>query len=248
MKPYQRHPLLALLLAAIAATLGISSIPAHASTHAAPPATSNARQDIDLLRQRVQEFVEQQSASFKGQVSSQIGRIDPRLNLPECPSPEVFIPKGSRLWGKSSIGVRCASPTWSLFVQVEVRVLGEYIVTARPLSVGQLPSADHFTTIKGDLTSLPAGIVTDMAQLAGHTLNTSLPVGVPVRLDALRRPAAILPGQSVRLASNGAGFRVSTEAKAIVGGSEGQVVQVRTGNGQQVSGIARAGGVVEVNH
>jgi flagella basal body P-ring formation protein FlgA len=238
MKPIFSQLCCALLLAAGAGSFG--------SSLAAPLAAGNPRQDVEVVRQRVQEFVEQQSASLKGQISSQIGRIDSRLNLPECAAPEVFIPKGSRLWGKSSVGVRCTSPVWSLFVQVEVRVLGEYIVTSHPLSAGQLPSPEHLTTIKGDLTSLPPGIVTDMAQIAGQTLNTSLPAGVPVRLDALKKQVIIQPGQAVRLAAGGAGFRVSSEARAIVGGSEGQVVQVRTMNGQQVSGIARAGGVVEV--
>jgi flagella basal body P-ring formation protein FlgA len=54
-------------------------------------------------------------------------------------------------------------------------------------------------------------------------------------------------GQSVRLVSNGNGFSVSSEARAIGNAAEGQVVQVRTPAGAVVSGTARAGGLVEVS-
>jgi flagella basal body P-ring formation protein FlgA len=50
----------------------------------------------------------------------------------------------------------------------------------------------------------------------------------------------------VRVVSGGAGFRVSAEARAVAAASEGQIVQVRTAGGQQVSGVAKAGGLVEV--
>jgi flagella basal body P-ring formation protein FlgA len=55
-------------------------------------------------------------------------------------------------------------------------------------------------------------------------------------------------GQSVRVVSSGPGFRVSTEARALNNASEGQIAQARTASGQVVSGIAKAGGVVEVGY
>jgi len=48
--------------------------------------------------------------------------------------------------------------------------------------------------------------------------------------------------------STGVGFSVSSEGKALGNALAGQIVQVRTNNGQTVSGIARPGGVVEVSH
>jgi flagella basal body P-ring formation protein FlgA len=48
--------------------------------------------------------------------------------------------------------------------------------------------------------------------------------------------------------SNGPGFTVSSSGKALTNALEGQLVQVRTDSGQTVSGIARAGGVVEISH
>jgi flagella basal body P-ring formation protein FlgA len=46
--------------------------------------------------------------------------------------------------------------------------------------------------------------------------------------------------------SSGNGFSVSSEGRAMSTAGDGQVVQVRTAGGQQISGIAKAGGMVEV--
>jgi flagella basal body P-ring formation protein FlgA len=93
---------------------------------------------------------------------------------------------------------------------------------------------------------LPAGIATDIGQIVGRSSNASLAAGTPMRLDTLRSKPVMVAGQLVRVVSGGAGFRVSAEARAVSAASEGQLVQVRTASGQQVSGIAKAGGLVEV--
>jgi flagella basal body P-ring formation protein FlgA len=74
----------------------------------------------------------------------------------------------------------------------------------------------------------------------------SIVAGRPLRSDMVRQPVVVQQNQMVRVVSRGPGFLVSNEGKALNNGTDGQVIQVRPGNGQVVSGIARAGGVVEV--
>ena len=50
----------------------------------------------------------------------------------------------------------------------------------------------------------------------------------------------------VRVVTNGAGFSVSNEGKALNSAAAGQVVKVRLASGRVISGIARPDGVVEV--
>jgi flagella basal body P-ring formation protein FlgA len=100
--------------------------------------------------------------------------------------------------------------------------------------------------LRGDLTTLPPGIITDQFQAVGRTASISLPMGTPLRQDALRSQVAVQQGQTVRLVSGGAGFRVSTEARALNNAGEGQMIQARTPSGQMVSGVAKMGGIVEV--
>jgi flagella basal body P-ring formation protein FlgA len=210
-------------------------------------ASQRVRQDPALIRQAAEQFLQVQTAGLPGQVSLNIGAIDPRLTLAACSNPQAFLPTGSRLWGKTTVGVRCLAPTpWTIYLQTNISVIGEYIASAVKLLQGQLIGSEQVVKMTGELTTLPAGIVTNLDQALGRTLSMSLPAGAPLRLDGLRSPNVVQQGQIVRVTSNGPGFSVSAEARAIGNATEGQIVQVKTAAGQQISGVAKAGGLVEV--
>jgi flagella basal body P-ring formation protein FlgA len=176
-----------------------------------------------------------------------VGAIDPRSVLPACAALEVFTPPGARLWGATSLGVRCSGATpWNIYVTAQVKVVGDYAVTARPLAQGQALTPSDIATQSGDLTQLPAGVLTDPQQAVGKTSIAALAPGQPLRQDLLRAPLVIQQGQTVVVNSSGRGFRVSADGKALNNAYDGQIAQVRTASGQTLSGVARAGGIVEI--
>lgn len=232
------HKLLTML------TAGMVVLAVVAQTRAAQPMQAPA-----AIHSAVGEYLRVQTGGLPGQVEHSVGAIDPRLALPACPVPEVFTPPGARLWGKTNVGVRCASPTaWTIYVPVTVRITGTYLVAARPLTQGQTLGINDYTAATGDLTQLPAGIAQDPAQVLGRTLAGTLAAGQPVRTDLLRAPTVIQQGQSVKLVAKGRGFEVTADGKALSQGVLGQVIQVRSPSGQTVTGIARNGGIVEINN
>ena len=86
----------------------------------------------------------------------------------------------------------------------------------------------------------------DPQQAVGKTSLASLAAGQPLRQDLLRAPLVVQQGQTVVVHSSGQGFRVSADGKALNNAYDGQIAQVRTASGQTLSGVARAGGVVEI--
>lgn len=204
------------------------------------------RTEPAVLKQTVSDFLSQQAGGLPGEVKVTVGAIDPRLNLAPCPAPQAFFMPGARAWGKTTVGVRCTAPTWTIYVQAMVSVQGEYVTNAVPLAQGQTIEAGQLSLMKGDLAQLPPGVATDISQVVGRSSNVSLPPGTPLRLDTLKSKPVVQPGQLVKLVSSGNGFSVSAEAKALSMAGEGQPVQVKTASGQQVTGIAKAGGLVEV--
>lgn len=217
--------------------------------HLAQAQTAVARQDHGMLRQVIEQFLAVQTTGLPGQVSIAIGPLDSRLNLAACAAPEAFLPNGSRAWGKTTVGVRCTVPApWTIYVAATVRVQGDYIAAALPLTQGQSIGPNDIAKVRGDLTALPPGVITDAAQAVGYTLSRSIPLGGPLRQDALRSQQVVQQGQVVRLVSAGPGFRVSTEGRAMSNAGAGQVAQARTPTGQVVSGIAKLGGIVEVSY
>ena len=208
--------------------------------------SAGARQDGAALRKVAEQYLQTQSAGLPGKVTIKIGAVDPRLALAACPAPEAFQQPGARPWGKTTVGVRCTAPAWSVFLQAQVTVIADYITAAVPLAQGQAITAGQLTTMQGDIAAMPNGIVTDMAQAIGRTPIVSLPAGAPLRLDSLKSKPVVQQNQAVRIVSRGENFSVSGEGKAIGNAGEGQVVQVRTPRGAIISGTARMGGIVEV--
>jgi flagella basal body P-ring formation protein FlgA len=209
-----------------------------------------AFQEPAPVKKAVEDFLRIQTQGLPGQASFNVGGIDPHNNLVPCASFEVSLPPGARAWGRTSVLVRCqADGGWKLYVPVQVRVMGNYLVTARPLSQGQIVAETDLTINSGDLAELPNGILTGTDQAIGKSLVQSLPAGRPLRGDMLRQIPAVQQGQGVKVMSQGPGFQVTAgDGRALNNAIDGQAVQVRMANGHIVSGIARPGGVVEVTY
>lgn len=195
------------------------------------------------------DYLRVQTQGLPGKVTYTVGQLGQQAQSAPCSAYQPFLPPGSRLWGRTTVGVRCLAPSpWTVYVPVQISIAGSYLVTARQLNRGQVISAGDVFAQSGDLGSLPASVVTDLAQAIGKTVKNGVAAGQPLRNDLLTAPWAVQQGQSVKLQSTGAGFSVSNEGKALNNASDGQIAQVRTASGQVVSGVARPGGVVEVTY
>lgn len=209
-----------------------------------------ARQEAEPVKQAIEDFLRIQTKGLPGQVSFTVGNIDPQNGLIPCPAFEVSLPTGARAWGNTNVKVHCQSEnSWNIFVPVKVRIVGDYLVMARSLSQGQVVAETDLSRNRGDLATLPSSILTDASQAVGKSLSQSVAYGQPLRSDLLRPALVVQQGQGVKVLSKGPGFQVTGgEGRALNNAMDGQVVQVRMANGHMVSGIARAGGVVEVTY
>lgn len=236
---YLSHTVLRSLLATCSLLMAV--------TVAAQPSAS--RQDTRLIVKSVERFLHVQTAGLPGDVSIDVGGVDPRLSLPACPGLQAFLPNGSRPWGKTTVGVRCSQgASWTVYVQATVKVQGDYYIAAAPLAKGIVIEERQLSKSRGDLAALPAGVITDAAQAIGKTLARPIAAGTVLRQEILRSPKVVQQGQIVRIISHGPGFSVSNEGRALVNGTEGQLVQARTQQGHVVSGIAKAGGILVVTY
>ena len=211
-----------------------------------PPAWAGAQQNHTEIRAAVETFMRAQTSTLPGQVTIRVGEIDRRIVLPACPEFEAFLPPGGKLFGNSTVGVRCPAGKkgWKLFVPVHVTVIANMLITGKPLQQGQVLHAEDLASQSGELTQ--TGILTDLGQAVGKILKYSIGAGQVLKQDMLRAPYAVTQGQTVQLWVDGAGFRMHSEGQALSSAAEGQTVRVRTLSDQVVSGTARAGGVVEV--
>lgn len=197
------------------------------------------------VRDVIEHFLLSQTAGLPGKVGISIDTPGSDA-LPPCAAPEPFLPSGARLWGRVVVGVRCnADQPWTRYVPAHVTVVGVYYVAAHAISAGQALTLADAQAREGDLTGIPGSVIMDPAQLSGVTASSRIASGAPLRRELLRAVAIVQRGQTVKVVTQGSGFTVSTQGRAMANAAAGVLVQVRTSGGQLLSGMVRPDGTVE---
>ncbi|WP_025598247.1 flagellar basal body P-ring formation chaperone FlgA [Burkholderia sp. WSM2230] len=213
---------------------------------AAQPAPLPGQQDPEAIRAVALAFLQQQSAGLPGKVDITVAPAFPR-GLAACMMLEPFMPSGARMWGRVTVGVRCAGQRpWTIYLQARISLHATYYLAARAMSAGEVLTAADLVAREGDLTGLPQAIVTDPSQAVGSLTLTRVSPGMPLRRDMLKSASAVSIGQTVRVVAAGDGFAISSEGSAMNNASPGQQVRVKTANGQIISGIVKDGSTVEI--
>jgi flagella basal body P-ring formation protein FlgA len=216
---------------------GLLALPAH------------AQQDPTPVKKAIENWLKIQTKGLPGQVSWEVGGLDPGNQLGPCGNFDISRPAGARPWGRTNVVVRCLGTAgWRVYIPVHVRVKADYLISTRPIAQGQAVVADDLATEMGDLSELPASILTDASRAIGKVAASSIPAGRPLRADMLRSQTVVRQGQTVKVVSRGPGFAVANEGRALANAQEGQVTQVRLNSGQMISGVAKPDGTVEVGH
>ena len=231
----------AALLASTVWAAGITG--AQAPSRAAQPATTDS---LDPIQTFIERNMPARNTAAGGRVEITVGSLDPRLQLAPCQRIEPYLLPGTRLWGRTSIGVRCLEgATWTVSLPVTVTVRGPAVVAAEPIAAGSPATAVAVRIEEVDLTRDPGTPVTDPEQLMGKTFTRSVGVGQVLRLETLRATPTVVAGDPVRIDMVGKGFVIQSEGQALSAGAEGQPLRVRTESGRIVSGTLR-GRAVEI--
>ncbi|MDX8379469.1 MAG: flagellar basal body P-ring formation chaperone FlgA [Gallionella sp.] len=203
------------------------------------------QQDHDLLRATVARFVKQQTASMGGKVAFTVDNIDPRVILQACNKLQAFLPTGSQLIGRVSVGVHCLKKNgWRIYIPVQIRITRDLLISAHSLMRGQIIHSDDLSRLSTETTQNIG--MTDKQEVIGKVLRYSIAARYMLRANMLRDPYTVKQGQAVRIAIKASGFTLTSTGVAMRNASAGETVRVRTTSGRMVSGIADANGVVEI--
>lgn len=207
---------------------------------ATPVAASEGKAVLAAAEQHARQL----AAGHDGDVRVEAGPIDDSRLL-ACTQRETYTPPNTRNIGRTHIGVRClAGANWNILVPVRISVISTYVTTRRALLAGRTVQADDLATANGDLAGLPTGTVVKPAQAIGKTLRNSIGAGQALRNDQLLAPRVIRQGQTVKVISNGPGFSVRADGKALNHAATGELARVKMPSGKTVSGIAQEDGSI----
>ncbi len=185
-------------------------------------------------------------AAIRAQV--EIGPVDPRLRLPRCKQPVLFLPAGARLHGNGSLGVRCEDMTqpWTIYLTYRISLQGPALVTRWPLAARQMIKAADLVLKEIAYDAPPGDYLRDVALVEGAMTARPIPAGQALTADRLVRSQSVRAGQRVKVWLAGSGFEVTQEGVALNGAQPGETVRVRTDSGKLLQGQATADGRVQI--
>jgi flagella basal body P-ring formation protein FlgA len=189
-----------------------------------------------------------QSAGLPLRMEVSIGSLDSRLRLAPCARVEPYLPTGSRLWGRTRIGLRCVegATAWNVYLPVTVKAFGPAWVLAAPVAAGATLTAGDAVEAEVDWAAESAPIMANPDLWVGQVAARPLAAGQALRQAMVRAPQLFRAGAQVKVMAQGPGYAISSAGRAMSAGSAGQVVRIRMDNGRVVSGTVAENGTVDV--
>jgi flagellar basal body P-ring formation protein FlgA len=210
------------------------------------PHPARAQVPTDTVRRFVQNELGQIEGASRVDIS--VGSADSRLQLAPCERAEPFLRSGTRLWGRTFVGLRCAAGAqWTISVPVQVRVYGPALIAVHRLPSGHPISEAEVRIDEVEWTREPQGVVREVSQLQRRVLSHPVDAGQAIGLAQLSDMAAVNLGDPVKLVGQGRGFSITTDAIALASAAEGQPIRARLESGKILTGTARDGRIVEVS-
>ena len=179
-----------------------------------------------------------------------IGSLDSRLQLAPCGRIEPYLPKGTQLWGRTRIGLKCVEGpvAWNVFLPVTVKAWGPAWVLKKTVQANAiLQAGDAERQSEVDWADARSPIIALPEQWQGMQAAFTLLPGQAIRQHAVKPPQAFAVGSEVKVVTSGIGFEMSATGQAMSTGLVGQQARVKLSNGKVVAGVVRAEGSVFIN-
>lgn len=179
------------------------------------------------------------SATTSLRMEVKVGSLDSRLRLAPCGNVEPYLPPGSRLWGRTRVGLRCVDGVsrWNVSLPVTVNAYGNAWVIKNPVAAGVALTADDVLETEVNWAEETNPVLRDRALWVGQIATRALTTGQTLRQGMVKPAQVFQPGAQVRVVAEGAGFVISSDAQALSAGVVGQEARVRMENGRVSTGL-----------
>jgi flagellar basal body P-ring formation protein FlgA len=177
-----------------------------------------------------------------------VGELDKRLRLAPCQQVTPYIPQGTKLWGRTRIGLRCEDgrTAWNVFLPVTVKAWGPAWVISKPVASGATLSQDDAELTEIDWAESVSPVLAHQADWVGSQTNRSLVPGQVLRQAFVRSPQVFQSGSQVKVKVMASNFQLAASGQAMAHGRLGELVRVKMPNGKVVQGTVRDEQTVEV--
>ena len=175
-------------------------------------------QDVESIRATAAAFVRERLQTPAAAIlHAEAGVLDSRLRLPVCSQPpKAFSPTGElRVASRLTIGVRCESPAWSVYVPVNIESELIVLVTTRALARNASVTAQDVQAQQRRVPGIATGYLTSVEELSGRHLRNAVAPGTALGVDLLSPDVLIRRGQRVTLIATAGSIEVRAQGEAI---------------------------------
>jgi len=179
-----------------------------------------------------------------------IGKLDSRLKLKKCNKKlQVFLPKGSRGMGKTTVGVKCnGKKSWSLHVPVTISLYGTVLVASHQLQKGTTLTVADVKLKKHNISNLSFGYYEDLTSSIGLKLKRRIASGTILTPSMLKKPRKINRGQKVTIMAHSGSIVIRMIGKSLDNGAIGDRIKViNIKSKKKLEGIVTSNGEVKVD-
>lgn len=158
-----------------------------------------------------------------------IQTLDSRLLLPKCNQPLVtFLPIGSKLSGKTTIGVRCTGEKpWKIYVSATISIYAEVIIANKYITRGTTITADHISSTKKEISLISRGYYSKYDQVVGKVAKYNLQKNRIIHGTSITRPKLVKRGMDVDIIAYSGGITVKMRGIAMADGAMGDHVKIK---------------------
>lgn len=179
----------------------------------------------------------------------QVGDLDSRLQLAPCAQVEPYLPTGTRMWGRSRMGLRCVQGpvNWNVFLPITVRAWGPAWVVTHPVAVGTRLAETDLESTQIDWAESVTPVLYRQEDWLGLEVTRQLVPGQILRRGMVRSPQVFTSGSQIRVLIRGQGFQLYATGSALSHGHVGQTARIRMPNRKVLTGTVVDAETVEIS-
>ncbi len=114
-----------------------------------------------------------------------------------------------------------------LIASGKVKIWAQVPFTARRIEKHKLIGPEDFILRKVELSGLPRGVITDPNFILNKRAKSSLPPGIPLRIDHLEEPPILKKGEFANALFETPSLRISIKVVLLEDGRIGQVIRIK---------------------
>lgn len=196
----------------------------------------------DILSANVEQFLQSQHLPTlqnrypNGEFMVAVGRVDPRLTLPECETPLQFKLHGARRdFGNLTVRARCeGDKPWTIYVSATIEIQTAVVVSTRPLQRGEIIERSMIELQQRSLNGLGQYFFEDLNDVIGKQIAHSTSGQRVIRGNMLNDAISIKRGDKVTIIARSEALAVKMNGTALSDGQKGEQIRVRNNRSQRI--------------